>query len=136
MRKIRHLALIALMAIALPSIVMAAPPQQRGDPEEVSTLKVAQEWVKLGRWCATNDLVEQAHDCREKVSTLGVEVRSLGAFDKALDQVGDQTSDEKRLDRYQTRLRSTRRKVASIYSRLAKTLAASRDPKVRGRAND
>lgn len=136
MRDIRHLALIALMAIALPSMVMAAPPQRRGDPEEVSTLKVAEEWVKLGRWCATNDLVEQAHDCREKVSTLGVEVRSLAAFDKALDKVGTQTLEDKRLDRYQTKLRSTRRKVASIYSRLAKVLAVSKDEKVRKRADD
>ncbi len=113
----RALAALLVILFLVVSTAPAQDPASLTSAEKKAFRKIAEEWVRLGQWCASKELAEQARSCAAEAEAVWPEVRGLESLKEKAGKCG-QSDDKALLESWEKKLAASRRKIAGYYDKL------------------
>ena len=112
------LVMILVFALSASFILVAQDLSTPTRAEKSAFRKIATEWVKLGRWCVSKELGEQARLCADKAQVADSSVFGLETLREKAEKcpdAADNPDNRKILDVWSRKLTTSSRKIAGYY---------------------
>ncbi|TET36808.1 MAG: hypothetical protein E3J72_07685 [Planctomycetota bacterium] len=121
------LGICAVLLLAL--TVAAEDPAAKTQREAYALRKLAKEWLKLGNWCVSKKLGEQARGCADKAEAVDAAVPGLDKLREKIDkcETPDDAEVEKLLESWKKKLAAAKRTIAKHYEKLFNLRATVRE---------